>query len=110
LVSAAALALMEDAESELYFSALNVWEVAIKFALGKPGFRVNPHVFRRVLLDRGYLELAITSEHAARVGELPHHHKDPFDRLLVAQAMVEGITLLTVDATLARYPGPVRRV
>ncbi len=103
-------ALIVDDGNEVYFSAVSVWEVAIKHAAGRPEFRVDPHVFRRTLLDQGYGELAITSEHGARVADLPSHHKDPFDRLLVAQAMVEGITLLTMDATVSRYPGPVRKV
>ncbi len=109
-VSAASVALMEDDENELYYSAVSVWEVAIKHSQGRTDFQVDPHVFRRELLDRGYAELAITGQHGAHAGGLPKLHKDPFDRLLVAQAMVEGITLLTVDATLARYGGVVRRV
>ena len=67
-------------------------------------------MLRRGLLDNGYVELPITSEHAVNVGTLPPFHKDPFDRLLLAQALVEGITLLTADAQLARYRGPVRKV
>ncbi len=110
LVSAEAVGLMAETENELFFSAVSVWEVAIKYGLGRAAFRVEPNGFRRALLERGYGELAITGEHGARVGWLPHHHKDPFDRLLVAQAMVEGMTLLTMDETVARYPGPVRRV
>ncbi len=109
-LSTEANALIVDDGNEVYFSAVSVWEVAIKHGAGRPEFRVDPHVFRRTLLDQGYEELAITSEHGARVADLPRHHKDPFDRLLVAQAMVEGITLLTMDATVARYPGPVRKV
>ncbi|MCU0634780.1 MAG: type II toxin-antitoxin system VapC family toxin [Gemmatimonadaceae bacterium] len=63
----------------------------------------------KLLLDNGYLELTISGAHAAAVLELPPIHRDPFDRLLIAQAQVEGITLLTTDATVARYPGPIRR-
>ena len=109
-VSNSALTLIADSDTELFFSAVSVWEVAIKYALGRPQFRVEPHLFRRTLLDRGYGELVVTGEHGAGVGALPPLHKDPFDRLLVAQATVEGITLLTVDATLARYGGVVRQV
>ena len=109
-LSTEANALIVDEWNEVYFSAVSVWEVAIRHGAGRPEFRVDPHVFRRTLLDQGYGELAITSEHGARVADLPSHDKDPFDRLLVAQAIVEGITLLTMDATLARYPGPVRKV
>jgi len=104
-------AMIANPSNELYFSPASVWEVAIKNALGKPDFRVDPHVLRRALVDNGYIELPITSEHTAGVANLPHHHKDPFDRLLIAQATVEGITLLTNDATLAAYTeSPVRRV
>ena len=109
-LSAEAATLIRDRTNELYFSAVSVWEVAIKQATEKVDFRVDPHLLRRALLDQDYLELAITSEHAARVGELPNHHKDPFDRLLIAQAILEEITLLTVGETMARYGRPVRLV
>ncbi|WP_322616559.1 type II toxin-antitoxin system VapC family toxin [Pseudomonas sp. BIC9C] len=69
-----------------------------------------PRVLRRGLLDNGYSELPIASEHAVAIDGLPPIHQDPFDRILVAQAMVEGITLLTADAMVAQYPGPVRKV
>jgi PIN domain nuclease of toxin-antitoxin system len=62
------------------------------------------------LLDNGYIELPITSQHAVSIDSLPPLHKDPFDRLLMAQALSEGITLLTHDERLAQYPGPVRKV
>ena len=67
-------------------------------------------MLRRGLLDNGYSELPVMSEHAVAIDALPPIHRDPFDRLLIAQAIVEGITLLTVDAQVARYPGPVRQV
>jgi PIN domain nuclease of toxin-antitoxin system len=65
---------------------------------------------RRGLLDNGFIELPVTSEHAVSIDALPDLHKDPFDRILLAQALSEGITLLTADAQLARYPGPVRKI
>jgi PIN domain nuclease of toxin-antitoxin system len=103
--------LIEDEGNELLFSAASVWEVAIKNALGKPDFKVDPHLFRRGLLDNGYVELAISSAHTAAVAILQDHHKDPFDRLLIAQATVEGITLLTNDETVAEYKAsPIRLV
>mgnify|MGYP001348897423 FL=1 len=71
---------------------------------------VEPRVLRRGLLDNGYNELPITSEHAVGVEALPELHRDPFDRLLIAQAICEGITLLTADAVVAKYPGPIRKV
>lgn len=109
-LSAPALALLDDPDNELLFSAASVWEIAIKYGLGRESFRVDPRVLRRALLDNGYGELAVTGEHAVAVEALPALHKDPFDRLLLAQAQVEGITLLTSDQTVARYPGPVRKV
>ena len=104
-------ALIKDETNALYFSPASVWEVAIKNALGRADFRVDPHLFRRALLDNGYIELLINSEHTAGVANLPGHHKDPFDRLLIAQATVEGITLLTNDVQVAAYRmSPIRLV
>ncbi|HSP34021.1 MAG TPA: type II toxin-antitoxin system VapC family toxin [Thermoanaerobaculia bacterium] len=109
-LSSRARKLLNDADNELLFSAASLWEITIKTTLGRDDFRVEPRVLRRGLLDNGYVELPITSEHAVNVDALPPLHKDPFDRLLLAQALVEGITLLTADAQLARYRGPVRKV
>jgi len=67
-------------------------------------------LLRRGLLDNGYRELAITSEHAVAIDELPPIHKDPFDRMLVAQSSVEGITLLSTDSVITKYQAPVQRV
>ena len=100
--------LIEDSETEPVFSAASIWEVAIKNGLGRKDFRVDPRLLRRGLLENGYVELAVTSEHVARVDILPPIHKDPFDRILVTQALVEGITLVTADPVVARYPGPIR--
>ena len=109
-LSARAKRQLNDPENELLFSAASLWELTIKASLGRDDFRVEPRVLRRGLLDNGYVELPVTSEHAVSVDTLPPLHKDPVDRLLVAQALVEGITLLTADARLARYRGPVRKV
>jgi PIN domain nuclease of toxin-antitoxin system len=79
------------------FSAASLWEVAIKRGLGRDDFQVDPRLLRRGLRDNGYSELAITSEHAIAIDLLPPIHQDPFDRILVAQSTVEGITLLTTD-------------
>jgi PIN domain nuclease of toxin-antitoxin system len=87
-----------------------LWEIAIKSGLGRGDFQVDARLLRRELLDNGYLELPITSEHAVAIDGLPPIHKDPFDRLLVAQSMVEGITLLTADPLVAQYPAPVQKV
>jgi PIN domain nuclease of toxin-antitoxin system len=109
-LSARAKRQINDRQNELLFSAASLWEITIKAALGRADFRVEPRVLRRALLDNGYVELPITSEHAVSVDTLPPLHKDPFDRMLLAQTLVEGITLLTADAQLARYRGPVRKV
>ncbi len=109
-LSRAALELLEDATNELLFSAASLWEIAIKATLGREDFRVEPRLLRRGLLDNRYVELPITSQHAVSIDMLPPLHKDPFDRMLLAQALTEGITLLTADELVARYPGPVRRV
>jgi PIN domain nuclease of toxin-antitoxin system len=109
-LSDAARQLIADEGNELWFSAASIWEVAIKHSLGRPDFQADPHVLRRGLLDNGYVELSITSEHAAAVEGLPSLHRDPFDRMLVAQALAEGATLLTVDAMVAQYSAPVRLV
>jgi PIN domain nuclease of toxin-antitoxin system len=110
LLSDAALALLNDPRNELLFIAASIWEIAIKNALGRDDFRVDPRLLHRGLLDNGYTELPITSQHAVNIDSLTPLHKDPFDRLLLAQALSEGIILLTADAQLARYPGPVRQV
>lgn len=99
-----------DTENELIYSVASILEIAIKHNKGLPGFDVEPHMFRRSVLESGYSELDINALHALSVSGLPPIHKDPFDRLLIAQAMVEGIILLTADATIARYPGPIKKV
>ncbi len=109
-LSAAARKLLLDPRNALLFSAASLWEVTIKNALGRGDFRVEPRVLRRGLLDNGYVELPITSEHAVSVASLPDLHRDPFDRLLVSQATCEGVVLVTADAMVAQYPGPIRRV
>jgi PIN domain nuclease of toxin-antitoxin system len=109
-LSAAARKLIDSSANELLFSAASVWEVAIKRGLGRSDFQADPRLLRRGLLDNGYTELPILSDHVVAIESLPPIHKDPFDRLLVAQATVEGITLLTADSIMAEYPGPVRMV
>ena len=99
---------MAKPEMELVFSVASVWETAIKHSRGRSDFRADPDALRNKLLETGYIELPLLGEHAVAVATLPHIHRDPFDRLLVAQAIVEGIELLTIDAELARYPRPVR--
>ncbi|WP_309083223.1 type II toxin-antitoxin system VapC family toxin [Chelativorans sp.] len=109
-LSKAATDLLELPFIELFFSPASLWEIVVKTSLGRPDFQVDASVLRRALIDSDYVELPITSAHALAVGTLPPIHKDPFDRILIAQAMIEGITLLTADSRLVQYPGPVQRV
>lgn len=102
--------LIEDESNELFFSAASIWEIAIKSNLQKVDFHIDVRVLRRNLLDNGYSELPIESAHAVFIESLPQLHKDPFDRILIAQATEEGITLLTSDKQVAKYPGPIRLV
>ncbi len=95
---------------DLMYSTASLWEVAIKRSLGREDFRVEPRRLRTGLLDNGYQELPIRGEHALTVDLLPPLHRDPFDRMLLAQAHVEGATLLTADRLLAQYPGPIERI
>ena len=99
----AARKLIDDAGNEPLFSPASLWEVAIKSGLGREDFRVDARILRRGLIDNGYGELPILGAHAAAVTDLPPIHRDPFDRLLVAQAQVEPMRLLSHDAMLARY-------
>jgi PIN domain nuclease of toxin-antitoxin system len=99
--------LLEDPANRLVFSAASIWEIAIKSGLGRPDFDVPSGVFRRGLLEAGYEELPVTGAHAAALQGLPALHRDPFDRILVAQALVESLTLLTADRTILAYPGPI---
>ncbi len=109
-LSASARTLLENPHNLLVFSAASLWEVTIKRGLGRTDFRVDPRLLHRGLLDNGYSELPVTSEHAVAIMGLPAIHKDPFDRILVAQSLVEGVMLLTTDPVVARYAGPIRVV
>ena len=109
-LSMAAQSLILAEEHELMFSAASIWEITIKRGLGRSDFLVDPALLRRGLLENGYSELAITGRHALAVERLPELHRDPFDRILVAQAFEESVLLLTSDAQVARYPGPFRLV
>jgi PIN domain nuclease of toxin-antitoxin system len=106
----AARAALEDRSNELWFSVVSIWEIAIKQGLNRTDFRFDARAIRDQLLDNGFQELVMTSAHAIAIGSLPLIHKDPFDRLLIAQAMAEGVTLLTVDSKIAKYPGSILKV
>jgi PIN domain nuclease of toxin-antitoxin system len=109
-LSKQARTLIDNPDNEPLFSAASLWEVAIKRGLGREDFKVDARLLRRGLLDNGYSELPIISDHVVATESLPPIHKDPFDRVLVAQATVEGITLLTIDSLVAQYPGPIKTV
>jgi len=101
-------AMLEDPQNTPVFSVASLWELVIKKALGRPDFSVEPALLRRALLDGGWQELPIAASHVLAVAQLPLFHRDPFDRLLLAQASADGLLLLTADSQLAQYPGPVR--
>jgi PIN domain nuclease of toxin-antitoxin system len=102
--------LINDSDHQFFFSAASLWEITIKRGLGRNDFRIDPHLLLRGLLDNGYQELPITSEHTLATAFLPPIHKDPFDRIIIAQAIAEGFELLTTDALVAQYPGPIKEV
>ena len=109
-LSKQARTLIANPDNELLFSAASLWEVAIKRGLGREDFKVDARLLRRGLLDNGYSELPIISDHVVATESLPPLHKDPFDRILVAQATVEGVTLLTTDSLVSQYPVPMKTV
>ena len=109
-LSANARAMLTDPNNTLYFSVASLWEVVIKSALGRPDFAVDAAELRLGLVANDYNELAIESSHVLRLPTLQPLHADPFDRILLAQAMAEGQVLLTADAKVLAYGGPVRAV
>jgi PIN domain nuclease of toxin-antitoxin system len=109
-ISARARSYLNNPENQFLFSVSSIWEIAIKRRLRRRDFLYDPRVVRRGLIENGYEELPVLGQHAVEVDSLPPIHKDPFDRILIAQAMVEGITLLTADPMIARYPGPILKV
>ncbi len=109
-ISRAARTIINDSANDFAFSVASLWEVALKRARYGSNFAYDPRAIRAGMLQNGYEELPVQGPHVVAVDALPPIHKDPFDRLLIAQAMIEGITLLTADATIARYPGPIRKV
>ena len=109
-LSASARTMLDAPEHTLLFSTASIWEVAIKSGLGRDDFEADAGLLRRGLLDNGYEELAITSTHAIATSDLPPIHRDPFDRVLIAQARVEGALLLTADEAIAGYPGSIQKI
>jgi PIN domain nuclease of toxin-antitoxin system len=101
---------LEPERTEIMFSSVNIWEIAIKCGLNRADFSIAPLIILTWARARGFVELAVSSEHSIAVGELPKLHNDPFDRLLIAQSHIENAVLLTADKVVAEYPGPIRLV
>ena len=108
-LSAASRAALGDAANAIYFSPVSLWEIVIKSNLGRADFSVDPRRLWRMLGANGFLELPVRAEHTLAVAGLPDTHKDPFDRLLLAQAACEGMILLTADDDVLAYGGPTKR-
>lgn len=106
----AARIFIQDPDNDLFFSAASIWEISVKASLARKSFAIVPQRLHRGLLENGYTELPVSSIHSFGVITLPLIHKDPFDRILIAQASHEGCLFLTSDTALADYPGPIRLV
>ena len=109
-LSSKARKLLQARDNELAFSLATIWEVAIKTSLGRPDFQVDPAALHSNLLSHGFHEVPVRAQHLFAVAALAWHHRDPFDRLLVAQASIDKLTLLTSDKTLVKYGRFVRAV
>jgi len=101
---------LQETANDVLFSAASIWEIAIKYRLKQPRFMYEPNEIARVALETGFVELPVHAAVAASVATLPLHHRDPFDRLLVAQALAEPAALFTADAQLEPYSDLVRRI
>ena len=102
-----AAAYIENMSNTLLFSSAGIWEIIIKCDPGRPDFAVDPAALYGGLLGAGYVELPVTARHSLLLRTLPMLHKDPFDRIMIAQAASEGITFITADKVVAQYPGSI---
>jgi PIN domain nuclease of toxin-antitoxin system len=102
--------LFRDGRHQFFYSAASLWEIAIKAARGRADFIADPAAIRDALEANGFHELPIAAQHAAQLSSLPPIHADPFDRMLIAQAIVEPMALITSDERLAAYPGTIEVV
>ena len=109
-LSSPAFKLMEQPQHQLNFSAVILWEITIKRGLRRPDFIVDFSLLYPGLIENSYTELVIKSSHSLALDQLPPIHKDPFDRMLVTQAVFEGMLLLTSDSVVVQYPGLIRLV
>ena len=106
----ALVGMLKDPLNTPVFSVVSLWELVIKRGLDRPDFQLEPPLLRQALLEAGWRELPVEAHHVLAVGQLAALHRDPFDRLLLAQAQADGLLLITSDRQLAQYPGPVRRM
>ncbi|MEN3150520.1 type II toxin-antitoxin system VapC family toxin [Neorhizobium sp. IRAMC:178] len=106
----AAREIIENPDHDIFFSSASIWELSIKYSSGKIGLELPPRMLYQVLIESNFNELAVTASHALEIDSLPQIHKDPFDRILIAQSMSEGMLLLTSDEAIAKYGGPIRFV
>jgi PIN domain nuclease of toxin-antitoxin system len=102
-LSATARRELEDASNTLFFSAASIWEIAIKISVGKLHLSMSPGQLVESLANSDFTELPVASSHAAKVASIPLHHRDPFDRLLIAQAEIEQLSLVSKDTGLDVY-------
>ncbi len=102
-LSAAGRNLLLNHDNSLYFSPASIWEIVIKRGLGRDDFQVDPVRLRKLLILNGYNEVPVITDHALFLESLPQIHKDPFDRILLAQARSEGMQLVSSDSLLLRY-------
>lgn len=102
--------LLQNPASTVYFSAASLWEVAIKRSLGRNDFDFFPEDIHQLALQTGFTELSIAASHSYAIACMPWHHRDPFDRLLIAQAQSIPAYLLTTDVALEQYSELVRRI
>ena len=109
-LSPSAREMLLDSRNTLFFSSASIWEIIIKRDIERDDFKVDPYRLRRMLVMNHYIELVITSEHVLRIDTLPLLHKDPFDRILIAQARSEGMLLVTIDAAIIKYKESIRAV
>lgn len=102
--------LFKDGRHQFHYSAASLWEISIKTSRGRADFQVDAGQVRDALEANGFVELPIAAQHAVALSDLPPIHADPFDRMLVAQAIVEPMALIISDERLALYPGTIEVV
>jgi PIN domain nuclease of toxin-antitoxin system len=102
--------LFRDGRHQFFYSAASLWEIAIKAGRGREDFVADTAAIRDALEENGFHELPVAAQHAVALTRLPAIHGDPFDRMLIAQAMVEPMALITTDERLAAYPGMIEVV